>query len=193
VLDENIGLIIGTKYAIINRVNGNMIKGNLTDAGNFWKNAPTIRDKDGAHHPTNDFHIGSKTTGITAGWIYGDLIGFTSKNAYWNSTLSAFHKPDVWQLPTSDSGVLKENSFWNVPGIGLPPVDGVTAGFFGPNNLFAAFSGSKIFVYSVDRGEWILSQEIRNLQPNNPAGRLIMLTTKVGHTAPYHNVLMKLK
>lgn len=169
VVDENIGLIIGKKYAVINRVNGNILKGNLTDAGSFWKNAPSLKDGSEFHHPTKVSHVGGKTTGITAGWTFGNVLGFTSKNAYWNASIDEFSNPNVWDIATKDnSGLLGDDPFWNVPGIGLPPKDGITAGFLGPNNLFAAFSGTKIFVYSFNRNEWILSQEIRNLQPNNP-------------------------
>jgi len=162
-LNDHLGLIHGNNYAIVNMRSGQKVaNGNLNDASGFWTDAPRVYDINGLHHPT------SKTHGITAGWIYGDLIGFMSKNAYWNSLMSNFHKPEVWDLPHSNSGVLKDVPFWNKPEVGLPSKDGITAGFMSPFNSFVAFSKDKIFVYSTIANKWIISKPIRDLRPGEP-------------------------
>jgi len=162
-LNDHLGLIYGNQYTIINMRSAQKVaQGSLKDAGDFWNNAPVVWDIHGAHHPTD------KDNGITAGWIYGDLIGFTSKNAYWNSLMSSFHKPDVWKLPFSKSGELRDVPFWNKPELGLPPKDGITAGFMSPFNSFVAFSKDKIFVYSNNANKWVVGKRINELQPGEP-------------------------
>lgn len=170
-IGENIGFINGTKYAVINRVTGEMIDGYLLLADNqeFWYKAPYLEQiyfgeeepYYGGHHPLNLYN------GITAAWKFGGLLGFTSKHAYWNTPISEFNKPEVWSSGVSTSGYLKDVSFWS--GItNQIRSEGITAGFLAPNNLFVAFSGSKIFVNSLDKGEWIISKEILELKNNEP-------------------------
>jgi len=162
-LDDHLGLIYGNEYAIVNMRHPDIVaRGKLRDAGAFWKDAPWVYDTDGWHHPI------SEDKGITAGWIFKDLIGFTSKNTYWNSYISDFHKPDVWGFPTSGSGKLRDVPFWNDQGAGLPPARGITAGFMTPFNSFVAFSGNKIFVRSTISNKWIISKPISELQPGEP-------------------------
>lgn len=173
---DNIGLITNAKYALINRVTGEMKTGYLlyADNPNFWYKAPYLEDQSvgedefhaGGHYPLNRYN------GITAGWVFGDVIGFTSKNAYWLTKISEFGKPDVWSSENvangiSASGYLNDVDFWKGITNQLTP-KGVTAGFLAPNNLFVAFSGSKIFVNDLNKGQWIISKEISELNDNEP-------------------------
>lgn len=158
--EDNIGFITGVKYTVINRKTGEMIKGFLEDADNrrFWVNAPQLE----ARQPLNP------NNGITASWTFGNILGITSGEAYWNTVISELNNPDVWRPDgPANSGYLKDVPFWSNITDELTP-KGITAGFLAPDNLFVAFSGSKIFVYSFDEGKWIISKEISELNDNEP-------------------------
>jgi len=164
-----LGLAYGNKYSMIEMRTGKKVaQGSYSDeaAGGFWQNAPVVNIGGVEHHPT------SASNGITAGWIYGDLIGFTAKNAYWHSLLSNFHLDDVWGRYGSGSGDLNKHDFWDKPHIGLPPEAGITAGFKDPFGYHVVFSKDKIFVYSHGGKDgvkdWIIGKRFKDLQPNEP-------------------------
>jgi len=163
VYQDMLGLAYGNDYSIIDmRTGKELTRGAYSDATGFWQNAPGVKIGDAEHHPSSECY------GITAGWIYGDLIGFTAKNAFWHSLMSNFHKEEVWDEDGSGSGNLQSHPFWNVPQLASLFEGGVTAGFKTPLGFHVVFSKDKIYVLSNETNEWIIGKPYRDLQPGEP-------------------------